>query len=43
LGRRDWEDVDMMLLDMDDPDLFYVVHAMELRKRDRRQYRRRRK
>jgi len=39
----DWEDVDMTLVDMDDPDLFYVVHAMELPKRDRRQYRRRRK
>jgi len=33
----DWEDVDMTLVDMDDPDLFYVVHAMELPKRDRRQ------
>jgi hypothetical protein len=42
-GDVDWEDVDLTLVDMDDPDLFYVIHAMELPKRDRRQYRRRRK
>jgi hypothetical protein len=39
----EWNDVDLMLPDPDDPDLFYVVHAMELAGRDKNRYRRRRR
>jgi hypothetical protein len=38
----DWRDVDVTDLDTQDPDLFYVIHAMELSDRDKRRYRRRR-
>jgi hypothetical protein len=39
----DWGEIDLALVDPEDPDNFYVVHAMQLPDRDKRQYRRRRR
>lgn len=36
-----WDQVDLSRTDPDDPDLFYVIHAMELSDREKRRYRRR--
>ena len=38
-----WDKVDLTLTDPDNPDLLYVIHAMELPDREKRRFRRRTK
>ncbi|HEX4793076.1 MAG TPA: hypothetical protein VH370_04750 [Humisphaera sp.] len=39
----EWDQIDLTRTDPDDPELFYVVHAMELPDREKRRFRRRTK